>query len=276
MPTPTGTCRSSGSTVDNSESGSIGRFFAYLLLGVVIVALLGAVGFLLSEINHGRYRLNELNDQLIIERGAFLPVGFVAFKPKTEDLQAAYAPLPIPKGKAVPSHEVFDDRADLDRALFAILAGWSRELLESREEADFQLGLAFVQRAESLPGLSEEQRVELRALRADVAFRNGKRIIASVPDQLNQALGQFEMALELGTRDSLEARRWIRDIQRRLRTYKRALDTTPEPEPGAPGTPTLPLESPSDAPTNPTPQSAPNPDAKPSEGSSDHQLLFQL
>ncbi|MEM6732037.1 MAG: hypothetical protein AAF658_10810 [Myxococcota bacterium] len=199
------------------ESGAIARVFGLVVVALVVAGLLGVVAYLLSEINRGKYRLaaNEKNE-LVIQRGIYLPMGFAHFEPEAKDLEECYAPLPIPTGQTVATSEVYEDRADLDRALFAVLAGWSRTLLESPDDESFELALNYVARAELLPGLSEEQRIELRQLRADTAYRNGRRILSSVVDQLRDAVGNFEDALRLGTSRPEDARRWIDEIERRM------------------------------------------------------------
>ncbi|MEO1481476.1 MAG: hypothetical protein AAFU77_05170 [Myxococcota bacterium] len=199
------------------EQGSIAKTFGVVVVGLIVAGLVGVVGYLLSEINRGRYRLASDEGTLIVQRGAYLPMGFMAFEPQAEDLIRCYSPLPIPKGSSVNTAEVFDDRSDLDRALFAVLAGWSRSLIESPEEEDFKLAMAYVERAELLPGLSEEQRVELKLLRADTSFANGRRILNDVANQLTKARASFEMAVELGTSTAAEAEGWIAEIDRRLR-----------------------------------------------------------
>lgn len=203
--------------MDRHEAGSIARTFGLVLVGLVVAALIGVVLYLLSEINRGRYRLAENEKhELIVQRGAYLPMGFTQFQPEAKDLEECYAPVPIPEGQGVNTAEVFEDRADLDRALFAVLAGWCRTLLESPAEEDFELARSYVARAELLPGLSEEQRLELRSLRADTAYRNGRRILRGVNEQLDAARRSFEQALRLGTTRPEDARRWIVEIERRL------------------------------------------------------------
>ncbi len=203
--------------MDRREAGSIARTFGLVLVGLVVAALIGVVLYLLSEINRGRYRLSENEKhELVVQRGAYLPMGFTQLHPEAKDLEKCYAPVPIPEGQGVNTAEVYEDRADLDRALFGVLAGWSRALLESPEDEDFELALSYVERAELLPGLSEEQRVELRSLRADTAYRNGRRILRGVNEQLTEAARSFEQALRLGTSRPEDAQRWIVEIERRL------------------------------------------------------------
>ncbi|MEO0814553.1 MAG: hypothetical protein AAFY60_16960, partial [Myxococcota bacterium] len=237
------------------ESGSIARTFGLVLLGLVVAALIGVVLYLLSEINRGRYRLAE-NDrhELVVQRGAYLPVGYTQFKPQAEDLERCYAPVAIPKGQGVNTDEIFGDRADLDRALFGVLAGWSRNLLESPEDEDFELALNYVERAELLPGLSEEQRVELRSLRADTAYRNGRRILRSVNEQLSAAMRSFEDAIRLGTSRPQDARRWISEIERRID----ALGPAPSRRPPAPDRNTIEGELRPAPPVPEDPSAAPN------------------
>ncbi|MEL6339533.1 MAG: hypothetical protein AAFQ65_06455, partial [Myxococcota bacterium] len=93
---------------------------------------------------------------------------------------------------------------------------------------DFELAMVYVARAELLPGLSEEQRFEMRALRADTAFQNGRRILSQVEEQLDAALDSFGLALELGTTRQAAARRWMAEIRRRLESHRSGRDRVDE------------------------------------------------
>lgn len=203
----------------SSQRGAIFRTFGFILLGLALVASLCAVLYLMSEINRGRYRLRVSDSTLIVQRGAYLPFGFVNYEPAAEDLVRCYAPIPIPAGQAVDTAEIFGDRTDLDRALFAILAGWARTLITSSESDLFKLGVTLVERAELLPGLSEEQRVELRSLRADTSFARGHIMLESVVFKLKEARSAFQESLELGTKDVGRAREWIEAIDRKLKEF---------------------------------------------------------
>lgn len=232
-----------------TERGSIGKVINWILVIFVVTSLGAAVLYLLSEINHGRYRLNIRHDTLVVERGSYLPVGFEPFEPQAQALKAAYAPVHLTDQRAVSVTEVFDDRADLDRALFAILAGWARDLLESDTLEDFDRAMEYVLRAELLPGLSEEQRVEMRSLKAETAFHNGRHILQEIDERLNQSLEALVLSLDLGTTKRVEAKRMIGEIHRRLAAGRATeREEAPQwpgslpPTPGKPSGQDLPLE----------------------------------
>lgn len=232
MRAATATCRTSGCTVRRGEIGSIGRFFTGILLAVLIFGLGAAVVYLLSDINHRHYRLSVVGDTLLLERGQMLPMGFVPYVGDTNALRAAYAPIPLPPNETFPVHGIFEDRSDVDRALFGMLSGWARQRLESTDGPTLELAETYVKRLESLPGLSEEQRIELRTLRANLAFRDGGRLVADLVNQLHRAQAAFHLALELGTTHPGEAQAALNDIARKLQVYE-PVAAPPAPPPAA-------------------------------------------
>lgn len=242
-----------------SEAGGASRVFTLVLVAIAILSLCGAVVYLLSDINHRRYRLTTIEQTLVVERGRMLPIGFKTFEPKANDLKAAYAPIAIPPGESLGRPEIFDDRADIDRALFSLLASWSRERLSSAKAGDFELAAGYVRRCELLPGLSEEQRIELRTMRADMAYKNGRRMLGDVVERLKKARAEFVLSKELGTSRPNDVDLWIADVDRRIRDYQgaeKAQPTTPgtavpSPNPVNPGIPELP---PTPTPSEDTPQ----------------------
>ena len=134
-----------------SEAGSAGRTFVVSLLALAVLGLVGAVLYLLSDINHRHYRLAEHEGTLVVERGRLFPFGYKVFEPDAPDLKAGYAPISMPPGESLGKSEVHEDRADIDRALFALLASWARDRFDSKEPGDFELGASYVRRCELLP-----------------------------------------------------------------------------------------------------------------------------
>jgi hypothetical protein len=202
--------------MSNDEPKTRGWPVRLVLWTLVLLALAAAVVYLLSDLNRHRFRLTVVDGALVIEQGRFLPAGYEIFNPEAADLKSAYAPLPLPAvGQSVPS-EIFTDRVDLDRALFALLSGWIRERLVTKTDADTNLAATYVRRAELLPGLSVEQRQELRRLRADLAYGEGSRLVAETLNQLRRAAEQFKLALELGTSYEADAKTWEQELERRI------------------------------------------------------------
>lgn len=198
------------------QRGSIGRFFTATLVVIMILALLGAVGYLLSDINHRRYRINVRDGQMWVERGLFLPVGFAPYQPETPALREAYAAIPVPLNETVAPSGPVDERSDIDRVIFNLLAGWARSRVAVQDTQAQQQAMTFVKRLEILPGLSEEQRVELHGLRAAVAFQDGVRLMEDATLALRRAQEAFRLAIVLGGPQAREAQRFINELDRRL------------------------------------------------------------
>jgi len=207
--------------MNHREAGGIGRIFATLMAVILIIALAGAVGYLLSDINHRRYRLHAAAGRLLIERGRFLPFGFEPFVPKAATLAEAYAPVTLPAHKKdnPPAPEIFDDRADVDRALFAMLAGWARQGMALNDGAALRSAASYIERSQLLPGLSEQQRVDLKTLRADLAYRTGKTLLTEMVDTLRQAYREFELSERLGPSRPTDAQGWMQDIEEKIQSY---------------------------------------------------------
>ncbi len=202
------------------QRGSVTRVFNATLIVLLILALLAAVGYLTSDLNHRRYRLNVRAGSMWVERGLFLPIGFVAYEPDTPALKDAYAPITVPATETVTVAGPFDERVDADRAIFALLSGWARTRIASQDNQAQQQAVMFVKRLELLPGLTEEQRVELHTLRAQVAYQDGMRLMEESMQNLKRAQEAFRLALSLGGSQAREAQRLISDIDRRLDALK--------------------------------------------------------
>lgn len=198
------------------EAGGIVSALRALLVVGVVLALLAAVAYLLADINHRRYRLAVRQGQLQVERGLFLPVGFGPYEPETATLREVYAPLPVPTSETLNPQGNYDERADVDRALFTLLSGWARQRLDATDSATLELASMYVKRLEGLPSISEEQRGELRLLRANLAFREGGRILLEVQERLRRAQESFHQAILLGSPHATEAQQWMTEIDRRL------------------------------------------------------------
>jgi hypothetical protein len=240
-----------------SEKGGVARTFGVAMTALLVLALCGAVVYLLSDINHRRYRLAVEDRALVVERGRMLPLGYKRFEPEAPDLKGAYAPIAVPPGESLGRSEIYDDRADVDRALFSVLASWTRERMTSKEPGDFELATGYVRRCELLPGLSEEQRIELKTLRADLAYRNGRRILHDIVERLKKARDEFLLAKELGASRQTDVDAWIADVERRIRDYVSAYEPAPPQQPEAAPLPMTPERPEPEAP--PAPGPAPEP-----------------
>jgi len=162
-----------------------GGAFQRLLLWLVILALLGAVGWLASERNQHRFRVSAQGSLLVIERGRFFPTG-TAPLPATDK---AYGPIPVPAGEKPPADTEFDEQNALDRWLFDLLGGWARN---AGKKGDGRTAATLVDRASALPGLTGGQINELNALRADLAWDDAQTDIATAAQLVEGARRKLE------------------------------------------------------------------------------------
>ena len=203
---------------DAGNSKSTGGINTWLVIFLALV-LAGVIAYLLSTINHGRYYLMVRHGQLIIERGRMFPVGSILFKPDDPKLAGLYAPLIVPPGEELPESQTFDSLPELNRQLFAILAGWSRKGMASMTEVEFEQALVYIDRARRLPGLSDEQQRELNLLRGDIGYRDGRRLLRKAVADLRKAHQAFKEAHQYGTSRPSDAYRWMVEIEGRLRSF---------------------------------------------------------
>ena len=197
------------------ERGPVARGLIRLMVALVVVGLLGAVLFLTADLNRRHYRLNAQAGILMVERGRFLPFGFEPYVADSPALRDAYMPISAPPGTVIPPGDVYDDRSDVDRALFTLISAWAQERLAANDAATLELATTYVKRLEILPGLSEAQRLELRRMRADLAFREGGRLLSDIVTHIKRARAAFEEAIALGSSHSDEAGKMLEQIAQR-------------------------------------------------------------
>jgi hypothetical protein len=203
------------------------RAVGVLTVGLIICGLAFLVAYLLSDINQRRFRTRQSGDILLIEQGRFFPVGFVPYQPDTQALARAYAPILLPPHENVGPSTIYEDRGTLDRALFTLLSGWARSRLDASDEPTLELASLYVQRAEMLPGIAEQQRHALRGLRADAALRQAQSLVQQVGRQLRHAQASYQLALEMGTEHADEARAGLAAVRQKL---QRLEQVHPEPQ----------------------------------------------
>jgi hypothetical protein len=163
---------------------------------LVILALAGAVGYLLSERNARRYFLHYDRGVAVIERGLLLPIGHAPYRPKDPTLIKAYAPFRLREGRAPLADESFDDRADLDRRVGELLIEAARGQLASSDPVHLEEGIALLDRAELLREITAEQAQALRALRSEVAYFQANAEVSHALGTLQTARGLLKLAVE--------------------------------------------------------------------------------
>ena len=186
------------------------------LMILVMVALSGAVVYLLSDLNRRTYRLAQVGDTMVVQKGRFMPTGFENYQPEETRPSQAYAPIRVPSGERVPQGQLFEDRTDLDRAMFSILAAWARSQLGSEDVTIASQAAEYIERCVMLPGVSEEQRQDISVLRADLSFRKGQNLLTGIIHQLEAAAAKFKEAIEQGTSFQGEAENSLKQVQARI------------------------------------------------------------
>jgi hypothetical protein len=173
-----------------SEAGSAARG---LLAWVAILALVVALGWLVSERNAHTWALVPDEGRLVVKKGLFLPLGSQEFKSSDPALARVYGPLVPPQGKALPEERTFGEQSELDRALYDLLAAWAREDVASADPPRLERGLGYLERALDLPGLSATQREDLAALRAESGYHEARRLLEKARAELTEAAEKLRL-----------------------------------------------------------------------------------
>jgi len=183
----------STSTPSVSFGRKLVRFFVRLLVTLVIVGLAALVVYLLSNINAQTFTLHVVDDTLVINKGKFLPFGSKPWNPENE----AYLPLPLegflPDGIETSKYR---NVVELDRALFPILESLAKPRILSEESAQQERGIYYLNRAERLKGISDQQQHALKTLRAEASFSLAKTRLAQAELLLRETVEQFRLAAQ--------------------------------------------------------------------------------
>ena len=67
------------------------------LMILVMLGLSGAVLYLMSDLNRRTYKLAQVGDTMVVQKGRFMPTGFENYQPEETRLRQAYAPIQIPQ-----------------------------------------------------------------------------------------------------------------------------------------------------------------------------------
>lgn len=194
-----------------------------MVVGALVLGLAATTLYLLAERNSRFYYLAQEGDRLVVHRGAWLPSGKRPFVPDDPHTAQIYAPITLPAGTAPIAEQRFDERADLDRALFDILADLARERIASEEERVLQEGFALVERAGLLPGITGEQAKALRSMRAELSFFEARGHLERALVELRQAREKLEHATEASSARAKAAALLLRAVEPGTEVLSRAL-----------------------------------------------------
>jgi hypothetical protein len=191
------------------RGGTVKAAIAWL----AILALAALVAWLAAERNARKWHLVPSDGRLVVMRGLMLPTGRGTFQSSDPGLTEAYAPLVPPPGRALPPEQTFDERGLLDQAIYELVAAWARDDVASRDPARLERGLAYLIRAEKLPGLSPAQRDDLAALRAESAYLEAFRLLSLAVDELRGASERLRRTASSRSQHAASASALLRDVE---------------------------------------------------------------
>ena len=201
-----------------------GRAFTRLVVTLVVLALIGVVGLLLSQLNARTFTLQAQDGKLLVMKGRMLPIGSEPYRPSDPVLAASYAPIDLLGGGAAGLDGArFEERDALDRALFQFLEGLARPRLVSDDPAVLQQGLVALSRMQKLGGVTDEQRRTLRSLESEVAFFQARTRLDQARRDIAEALTQLRLAADSGGRHARAAHRMLSAVEPASNALEEAL-----------------------------------------------------
>jgi hypothetical protein len=235
------------------------RTLTRLVMTLLLLAMAGAVAFLLSELNARTFTLAVEGGQLVVMKGRMLPWGAVPYRPSDAGQADTYAPIPL-EGHEVPQSlltQRFTERDELDRALFSQLEALARPRIASDEPQKVERGVYYLRRAERLTGLGDEQRLALKQMQGEVAYYQARQKMDDARKLLTEALGQLRLAAESDNRHARSAHQMLTEVEPAavaledaLRKAVHTLSAPPSQE-AAPPAPGAPSPSPGPSPGSP-------------------------
>jgi hypothetical protein len=229
---------------DTTQARSAGHGFRSAVAWVAILGLLALVGWLVSERNARTWYLVPADGRVVVMKGYLLPAGRGAFETSDPAVAAAYAPIVPPPGKAVPPERAFDERGQVDQAIYELVAGWAREEIASGDPARLERGLGYLGRAEKLPGLSPAQREDLAALRAESGYQEAIRLLGRAVEELRDAADRLRRTATSRSAHAGDAGRLLRELEPALDQASGALR---QADAGRPAPPPAPAAAPEPA-----------------------------
>jgi hypothetical protein len=221
---------------DQAPKRSILQAAQRLFALMIIVALAGAVVWLLSERHERTYAVEEHDGELWIMRGRELPTGYTPYRPTDKLLSQAYANIPVTgdsPGELLAGP--FDDRDVLDQAIFRTLKGWVESRLDADDADRLSQALKLLRRIELLTGVTAEQRGQLKELQAKAAWVEGRARLEEAEVALREAVAKLRTASETRGRFAREAGEMYEKLNPLSEQLSRTVRTSARPaEPAAP------------------------------------------
>jgi hypothetical protein len=190
------------------------RTFTRMLVTLLVLALIAAVGFLMSQLNARTYSLEVSEGKLWVKKGRMMPYGSQPFRSSDPALVDAYAPLELHGfNPGTLTEQRFTEREELDRALFQLVEQLARPRILSDDPKTLEEGLTYLRRAEKLQGITEEQRRTLKQMQADVAYYQARARFEDARRLLAEALTQLKLAATSENRHARSANQMITEVE---------------------------------------------------------------
>lgn len=207
------------------------RAFRNLLLVALVVGAGGAALYATSALNSRTYSLQVMNGQLVVMKGRMMPTGSDPWQPSDARLADTYAPIDLEGNTSLSVlDQKFDERDELDRALFNVLFMLASPRIGSDAPKDLEKGLVYVRRAERLTGVTEEQRAKLKQAQVDLAFFLARVRLDDASRQLEEALTQLRLAAESDSKHRVEANLMLVAVEPQVKLLSSTLRITGQKE----------------------------------------------
>jgi hypothetical protein len=185
---------------DQRSGGGLKRFAVYVL----VLGLLGAVLWLVSERNQRRYSWTVENGKLVVSKGRFFPTGQSAITADDAQQGSVYGPIALPQGAKVPDQE-FEDQTALDRALFDLVLPWTKADLQKGDEPSMAEANSLADRVGAIPGLTPDQFRALSSVRNELSFASARGELTQAARLVLSARRKLEAVNQSGGERALEA-----------------------------------------------------------------------
>jgi hypothetical protein len=163
---------------------------------LLAVGLGVAVAWLLAERNARQWWIVQEDGKVVVKKGVLFVTGKTAFQSADAETARTYAPIPAPQGGSAVTETPYEDRAELDQALFELLAGWARADIQSQQMERMERARGYLGRASRLAGISPAQREQLRVLQAETAFQEAVEHLTQGANALRRALEGLRLAAQ--------------------------------------------------------------------------------
>lgn len=212
------------------------RAFRNLVILSLILGLGGAALYALSVVNSRTFSLEVRDGKLVVLKGKMLPTGAEPWLPADPRLSDTYAPIELEGNTALTvTEKKFNDRDELDRAIFGVLQMLAEPRLASDLPKDLDKGLSLIRRAEKLNGLTDDQRTSLKKMQSDVAYFLARNRLDDARRQLEEALAQLKLAAESDSKNKAQASLMLLAVEPQVKLLATTLRATTMTSDGATG-----------------------------------------